>query len=95
MSAYFIINAKVNDADKLKKYVEGALPIVNARPCDVLVLDNDVEVVEGTPPGHRVVVVMFESKEAFRKFYDSPEYQAIIGDRLASTDGFAVVADGL
>jgi uncharacterized protein (DUF1330 family) len=94
VTAYFIVNAKVNDAEKLQKYVEGALPIVRSHPCEVLVLDNDIEVLEGTP-GHRMVVVKFDSKEAFRKFYDSPEYQAILGDRLASTDGFAVVTDGL
>ena len=57
MAAYFIVNAKVNDAERLQKYVEGALPIVNVHPCEVLVLDNDVEIVEGTPPGHRMVVV--------------------------------------
>ena len=95
MSVYFIVNAKVNDADRLQKYVEGALPIVNVHPCEVLVLDNDIEIVEGTPPGHRMVVLKFESKDAFQKFYDSPEYQAIIGDRLASTDGFAVLTAGV
>ena len=95
MSAYFIVNAKVNDAERLQKYVEEALPIVNAHPCEVLVLDNDIEIVEGTPAGQSEVIVKFESKEAFKKFYDSPEYQAIIGDRHASTDCFAVLAAGL
>ena len=95
MPAYFIVNAKVNDAERLQGYVESALPIVNDHPCDVLVVDNAVDIVEGAPAGHRVVVLKFESKEAFHNFYNSPEYQAILGDRLASTDGFAVLTEGL
>jgi uncharacterized protein (DUF1330 family) len=40
-----------------------------------------------------VIVVEFESGEASRKWYNSPEYQAVIGQRLSSTDSNTVFMD--
>ena len=41
--------------------------------------DNGAEVLEGQPAGTRVIVVKFESEESFGAFYDSPDYQHVIG----------------
>ena len=40
-----------------------------------------------------IIVVEFESAEASRKWYNSPEYQAVIGQRLSSTDSNTVSMD--
>ncbi|SVD52040.1 uncharacterized protein METZ01_LOCUS404894 [marine metagenome] len=40
-----------------------------------------------------MVVLEFESVEQSRKFYHSPEYQAVIGQRLSSTDTNTVFMD--
>ena len=60
----------------------------------VRVSTNEAETVEGEPKGERVVVLEFPDREAFRAWYDSPAYQEIIGLRLGSTDGFAVLVEG-
>jgi uncharacterized protein (DUF1330 family) len=41
-----------------------------------------------------VVVVEFESYEQAKKFYDSPEYQAVIKQRFDSADSAVIIADG-
>jgi uncharacterized protein (DUF1330 family) len=40
-----------------------------------------------------VVAIRFPTGEAFRAFFDSPGNQAVVGKRLSSTDGFAVLID--
>ena len=40
-----------------------------------------------------IVLVESESGEQARKWYNSPEYQAVIGQRLAATDSNSVFID--
>ena len=40
-----------------------------------------------------MVILKFKSREEAKKWYDSPEYQAIIDLRLNSVDGRAVLCD--
>ncbi len=94
MSAYFIVNCTIKNLDLLNEYVAGAGASLGVVPLKLLAMDNDSETVEGTPAGSRTVMLEFESKEDFRKWYDSPEYQAVVGKRLEATDGFAVLVNG-
>lgn len=57
--------------------------------------DDDAEFIEGSWDSQRVVVLAFEDKASFRAWYDSAEYQAIIGDRLAGAHGPVVPARGI
>jgi len=41
-----------------------------------------------------MVVLEFESVEQARKWYNSPEYQAVIGQRFDSTDSALIFVDG-
>jgi uncharacterized protein (DUF1330 family) len=41
------------------------------------------------------VIIRFEDKEAFRTWYDSPEYQSITQMRLDSAPGTVTVVNGL
>ena len=41
-----------------------------------------------------MAVLEFESVEQARKWYNSPEYQAVIGQRFDSTDGALIFVDG-
>jgi uncharacterized protein (DUF1330 family) len=81
--------------DLLNEYVAGAGASLNVVPLKLLAMDNDSETVEGSPAGSRTVVLEFESKEDFHKWYNSAEYQAVIGKRLEATDGFAVLVNGV
>ncbi len=51
---------------------------------EVIAFDLAPEVIEGRLDPDRVVVMRFSSRERFRAFFDSPEYQAAL----------AIAADG-
>lgn len=95
MSIYFVVNCSVNDADLLNEYVQGAGASGGVVPLKLLAMDNECETVEGQPAGLRTVLVEFETKDDFRTWYHSPEYQAVVGKRLAATEGFALLAEGV
>ncbi len=94
MSVYLIVNASVTNADSLTEYLSAVGETLENRDIDVLVSTRAAETIEGEPVGPRVVVMRFPDRDAFRDWYDSAEYQAIVGLRLEGTDGFAVLADG-
>ena len=64
-------------------------------PLKLLALDTQSETLEATPAGNRTVLLEFASEEDFRTWYGSPEYQAVVGKRLASTEGFGGLVHGM
>lgn len=52
-------------------------------------------VIEGTPQHIATAIVEFDSQEALERWYHSPEYQAVIGLRTDSTDGWVIGAPAL
>jgi uncharacterized protein (DUF1330 family) len=95
MSVYFVVNGTVKDAALLEEYVQGAFPTLGIVPtAKVHVLDLESEVIEGTPAGRRTVILEFDSRDDFESWYQSPDYQAVVGKRLEATEGFAVLTKG-
>jgi uncharacterized protein (DUF1330 family) len=95
MTTYFVVNGTIKDAALLDEYLAAAGATLGIVPLKLLTADAACEVVEGTPAGTRTVILEFASKDDFRTWYDSPAYQAIIGKRLAATQGFGLLAEGL
>ena len=60
-----------------------------------MAFDETPEVVEGTIDYPRTVIVEFATREAFRAWYDSPEYRAILPLRFEAAPGTLIVAQGL
>jgi|TARA_B110000263_G_scaffold247459_1_gene260368 uncharacterized protein (DUF1330 family) len=94
MSVYFVVQEEVNDQDGLERYMKAASASSLGRGRAIIV-DNNVTSVEGDWHGSRLVVLEFDDDEAFREWYDSPEYQEALPLRLSSTDSRAVLAKGL
>ena len=94
MSVYLIVNDSVTNEDSFAAYLSAVGETLKDRDVDVLVSTRAAETIEGQPAGPRVVVMRFPDRDAFREWYDSAEYQAIVGLRLDGTQGFAVLADG-
>ena len=95
MSVYLVVNSTIDDPDLLDEYVQAAGATLGIVPLTLRALDTESTTIEGDPPGPRTVILEFESEGDFRTWYDSPEYQAIVGKRHASTTGFAVLVKGL
>ena len=97
MPAYLIVNYKVEDPVLYGEYAAAAGPAMKmGSEAKLVAFDPKSEVIEGDHVGHQTVVVKFESKEAARRIYESGDYQAVVGKRLASTSQhFAVLVDAL
>lgn len=57
--------------------------------------DAAAETMEGNPPGPQTIVLKFEDTAAVKAWYESENYQAIIGKRLEATEGFAVISQSM
>ena len=95
MAAYFIAQYVVNDPDGYREYQAGAGPTIQAHGAELVAFDVGAETIEGTAPGPQTVVLKFESTEAAKAWYNSEEYQAVVGKRLAATEGFAVISQSM
>lgn len=59
-------------------------------------MSDKVDVLEGTAPGQRIVLLRFKDREALDAWYNSPEYQGVIPIRQANADtAFIVAFEGL
>jgi uncharacterized protein (DUF1330 family) len=94
MAAYFVWHNRIRDAAKMQEYLPKALATLTPYHPEVLVLDENSKVVEGSTPWLRTIVVKFQSRDDAMAWYNSPAYQALLPLRLAATEGFAVLADG-
>jgi uncharacterized protein (DUF1330 family) len=92
MAAYFIAQYVVQDGELYREYQGGAGATIAAHGGELVAFDVAAETIEGTPPGPQTVIIKFESTEAAKGWYNSEEYQAVVGKRLAATDGFAVIS---
>jgi uncharacterized protein (DUF1330 family) len=87
MAAYVVVNATVNDPETFEKYRSAVVPLVLSNGGKYLAVDFEPMDMDGqSRPG--LAIVEFESVEAAKQFYNSPEYQAIVGLRLSSTEGW-------
>ncbi len=92
MCAYFVANYAVTNEDGYRRYLEEVGETLRAHRAEVLVADYASQPIEGAP-APVTVVLRFDSKEAARAWYESPDYQAVVHHRLDNTQGFAVFCD--
>ena len=95
MAAFFIAQYEVNNPALYAEYQPGAGPTIAASGAEIVAFDVAAESVEGTAPGKQTVIIKFESTEAAKAWYNSPEYQAVVGKRLEATSGFAVISQSM
>ncbi len=95
MTAYFIaFRDKMHDAARYAAYAQKAGPSLAGREMRLLVANGPLISVEGESLDG-VVMIEFPTVQAARDWYDSPEYQAVVGERLAATEGRAVIVEGV
>ena len=73
---YVILTEDIHDPQAMKAYAGAARDPIHDHHGKVLVADQRPQVLEGEWFGNQTVVIEFESVEAARTWYESPEYQA-------------------
>ena len=86
MAAYIVGTMNVTDPDLYAKYRVGVDDAIRKYGGRFLVRGGAVESLEGPPFQKRMVVVEFSSLEALRKFWNSPEYEALKKIRRDASD---------
>ena len=96
MPAYLIAEHIITDAAAFDEYRTRAAPMIAAHGGRYLTKGGSHKLPEG---GHwtpeRVVIIEFPDVAAAKAWYESPAYQAVVGERLAVTEGRAVIVEGL
>jgi uncharacterized protein (DUF1330 family) len=88
MAAYMIFTHKVIDADTLNNdYLPKAVDTLGPYAPEIIAVDENIEVIEGDSGDTRSVVLKFKDRDEAKKWYNSPEYQAIVNLRLDSISG--------
>ena len=93
MSAYIILNNRVTDPDAMADYIPKAMETLAPFDPEILVLDEQAQVLEGTPEFPRMVIIKFKSRADAEAWYNSPEYGEVLPLRLAATEGVGFLVD--
>ena len=75
MAAYIVAQVKVRDPAAYQRYREAVTPLVDRFGGRFRVRGGELDVLEGDWAWPRLVIIEFQSKDAARLFYESPEYQ--------------------
>jgi len=95
MPVYIVAQGRIENREMLNEYVAKVIPTIQAGGGRILGFDESPEVIEGDVEYPRTVILEFPSREGFRAWYDSADYQAILPLRLQSTPGTLIVVNGL
>ncbi|RYF48079.1 MAG: DUF1330 domain-containing protein [Cytophagaceae bacterium] len=94
-SVYFVIHVAVHDPEGMKPYQAKVGETFIRHGGKRIVMGGAVEVLEGTIPDGKIVIVQFPSLEHAHAWHDSTEYQAILSHRLASAVSHAYLVEGV
>lgn len=93
--AYFIIHVVVHDPDGMKPYQAKVVETFIRHGGKCIVMGGDAEILEGTIPDGKIVIVQFPSLEHAHAWHESPEYQAILSHRLGASTSQAYLVEGI
>ena len=86
-SGYVIANVRVTNPTQYEEYKKWSTAAFTSHNAEIRVRGGQVEVMEGDWTPDRVVIAKFESFEAAKAFYHSPEY----GKARAAREGAAIM----
>ena len=95
MKAYLIAVETIHDEAmfaEYRKHVVGTLPPFGGQ---FIARGGKLTALEGQWQHPRTVIIEFPTRESAERWYQSPEYQKIIGLRLKSTSASLVILDGV
>lgn len=94
MAAYFIVEVDVTNPEGYSTYVPLAGESVARHGGRFIVRGGNPELIEGSNPPKRVVVLEFPDVASAKAWYNSPDYQEALKIRLANSTARAVLVEG-
>jgi uncharacterized protein (DUF1330 family) len=96
MAAYLVVDSKLNDPEHYEQYKLRAKPIVEKFGGEYLARGGAMSVKEDklwSPT--RMVLIRFPSSEQAEAFYQSTEYQSVLGISKQSAERTVFILDGI
>lgn len=94
MAAYIIGEIEITDPAVYNTYRAQTPGVIAQYGGRFIVRGGEAQMLEGDRPPGRLVVIEFPDMAAARRFYASPEYQAIIGLRQQASKGRLILVEG-
>ena len=95
MTAYVLAQLTIHDRARYDRYAAQFMDVLRRVHGRLLAADESPEVLEGTWPYQKVVLIEFKDREEARRWAESPEYRKIAIDREASTTATVLAFEGL
>ena len=86
MAAFSIVQVEPHDEKAMEEYVQASVPVIAQYGGEIVAVDLDPEVAEGSWHGPITIVVQWPDRAAARRWYESPEYQKAREIRLPAAD---------
>jgi uncharacterized protein (DUF1330 family) len=94
LSAYFVVELEITDMDAMAPYREAVGVTLAQYGGRFLVRAGATELIEGGPDPKRIVILEFADAVAFKRWYNSPEYQKILPNRFENSTARAFLVEG-
>ncbi|MCP5055662.1 MAG: DUF1330 domain-containing protein [bacterium] len=95
MSVYIIASIAIEDREEYEKYQAGFPDVFSRYKGELLAVSDDPQLVEGEWPYTRAVVLRFPDADEARRWYESPEYQALAKHRWQASTASIISVAGL
>ncbi len=95
MSSYFVALINIHDPDRYEDYLDGFDAVFERYQGEVVAVEDQPRVLEGSWPAGRTVLIRFPSDDDLLRWYRSPEYQELATIRHAAADADIAVIHGL
>jgi len=95
MSAYVIVNVKVHDPEIYKEYARLSPNSISAHGGRYLARAGKSEVLEGSIPANRMVVLEFPSYERASEWWNSEMYRMPKALRQSASEASMILVDGV
>jgi uncharacterized protein (DUF1330 family) len=94
LTAYVVAQLSIHDRARYERYVAGFLPTLKPHGGRLLAAQEQPQVLEGDWTGDKVILLAFPDPAQALAWAASDEYQAIVADRLAATEGPVLLIQG-
>ena len=94
MAVYVVADLEIINPNEFQKYGQRVVEIVKQYSGRYLIRGGEAETLEGTWKPKRLTILEFPTAENVRTWYNSPEYQAIIGFRHRSCNTNLILGSG-
>ena len=95
MKHYFLAQIKVNDPGEYDKYLEQVDEIFSKYNGEYLSIDESPALLEGDWNYSKFVLIKFNSKQDFKDWYYSNDYQKVLKHRLKAAKCDTILIKGL